>query len=55
MIKVFVIGWWKKWGEGAAVPLSPFYPEGCNDKVIRLCFAKYEETLDKVAEKLCGL
>jgi len=39
----------------AAVPLSPFYPRGYDDKVIRLCFAKYEDTLDKAAEKLCGL
>ncbi|MGB0496533.1 MAG: methionine aminotransferase [Kangiellaceae bacterium] len=39
----------------AAVPLSPFYPDGYNDKVIRLCFAKYEKTLDEASEKLCGL
>jgi len=39
----------------AAVPLSPFYPKGYADKVIRLCFAKHEETLKMAAEKLCGL
>lgn len=36
----------------AAVPLSPFYPKGYNSKVIRLCFAKREETLLAAAEKL---
>ena len=39
----------------AAVPLSPFYPEGYDSKVIRLCFAKNEDTLRLAADKLCGL
>lgn len=36
----------------AAIPLSPFYQSGKDDKVIRFCFAKKEETLERAAEKL---
>ena len=36
----------------AAIPLSPFYSTPTHDKVIRLCFAKKEETLTKAAERL---
>lgn len=39
----------------AAIPLSPFYQQPNNSKVIRLCFAKNETTLDEAAEKLCQL
>ena len=39
----------------ATIPLSPFYEKKNTDKVIRLCFAKNEATLDKAAEKLCQL
>jgi len=45
----------------AAIPLSPLYPEKQreayhkNNKVIRLCFAKHDETLLKAAELLCQL
>lgn len=39
----------------AAIPLSPFYQKPNADKVIRLCFAKNDDTLDKAAEKLCQL
>jgi methionine aminotransferase len=39
----------------ATIPLSPFYEKPSTDKVIRLCFAKNETTLDKAAEKLCQL
>jgi len=39
----------------ATIPLSPFYKENPHSKVIRLCFAKNEETLLEAAAKLCGL
>lgn len=40
----------------AAIPLSPFYqhePDGVN--ILRLCFAKREETIDQAAEILCRI
>jgi methionine aminotransferase len=39
----------------AAIPLSPFYEDAGNDKTIRLCFAKQQETLELAGEKLCQL
>jgi methionine aminotransferase len=36
----------------AAIPFSAFYRDGRDDKVIRFCFAKGEETLAKAGEKL---
>ena len=39
----------------AAIPLSPFYTKAPDQKVIRLCFAKKEETLDRAAERLMNL
>lgn len=39
----------------AAIPVSVFYGDKRDDKVIRLCFAKSEETLSKAAEILCKL
>ena len=36
----------------AAIPMSPFYSEPNSDKVIRLCFAKKESTMDAAAERL---
>lgn len=39
----------------AAIPLSVFYNQTPNDKVIRLCFAKEDSTLIAAAEKLCQL
>jgi methionine transaminase len=39
----------------AAIPLSPFYSEPSEDKVIRLCFAKQEQTVEKAAERLMKL
>ena len=40
-----------EWGV-AAIPVSVFYSNGSNDKVIRLCFAKTEETLEQAGELL---
>ncbi|MDQ6814358.1 MAG: methionine aminotransferase [Bacteroidota bacterium] len=34
------------------IPLSAFYQDGKDDKVIRFCFCKKEETLEKAVEKL---
>lgn len=45
----------------ATIPLSPFYQADSldnyhkNNKVVRLCFAKHDETLLKAAEVLCEL
>ncbi len=39
----------------AAIPLSPFYREPTDNKVLRLCFAKNVETLDAAIEKLAKL
>jgi methionine aminotransferase len=36
----------------AAIPLSSFYKNRIDNKVIRFCFAKKEETLDKAAARL---
>ena len=36
----------------AAIPFSAFYRDGRDDKVIRFCFAKGEETLARAGEKL---
>lgn len=36
----------------ATIPVSAFYKDGKDDKVIRFCFAKQESTLDKAIEKL---
>jgi methionine aminotransferase len=39
----------------AAIPLSVFYQQPSNDKVIRLCFAKNDQTLIEAAHILCQL
>ncbi len=39
----------------AAIPLSPFYSEGTENRFIRICFAKKDEVLKKAALKLCGI
>lgn len=36
----------------ACIPVSAFYQEGKDDHVVRFCFAKKEETLEKAAERL---
>ena len=36
----------------AAIPISAFYQAGTDNKVIRFCFAKKEETLKQAVEKL---
>jgi len=39
----------------AAVPVSPFYHNKSDNKVLRFCFAKQEETIDKAREILCRI
>lgn len=39
----------------AAIPLSPFYTTPPGDKVVRLCFAKKEETIAAAANRLIKL
>jgi methionine aminotransferase len=39
----------------ASVPVSPFYHDKQDHKVLRFCFAKTEETLLKAAEILCKI
>jgi methionine aminotransferase len=36
----------------AAIPLSAFYPDGRNQQIARLCFAKRDETLLRALERL---
>jgi methionine aminotransferase len=50
--KDFAIRITKEYGV-AAIPVSAFYKNGKDDKVVRFCFAKKDETLQQAAERLC--
>lgn len=39
----------------STIPISPFYQDGSDHKLIRLCFAKDDDTLTKAAEILCKI
>jgi len=39
----------------ASIPISVFYNKEVNNSVLRFCFAKSNETLEKAAEKLCKI
>jgi methionine aminotransferase len=39
----------------AAIPLSPFFAEPPDTRLLRFCFAKREDTLEKAAERLARL
>ena len=39
----------------ASIPLSVFYHEKTDNKLLRFCFAKKEETLEKAAELICKM
>jgi methionine transaminase len=39
----------------AAIPLSAFYADGFDQKIVRFCFAKKDETLDVALERLRAL
>jgi methionine transaminase len=38
-----------------AIPLSAFYPSGVDNQVVRFCFAKKVETLNRAAARLCAV
>jgi methionine aminotransferase len=52
--KDFAIQLIKEYGV-ATIPVSAFYADGKDDKVLRFCFAKKEETLLHAAERLKNL
>jgi hypothetical protein len=37
------------------IPVSPFYASAPERRIVRLCFAKSDETLARGAERLCEL
>ena len=39
----------------ALIPCGPFYSDGYDPKLVRLCFAKKEETLNKALDILCKI
>jgi len=39
----------------AVIPISVFYSDGTDERIVRFCFAKKEETLIAAAGKLCNL
>jgi len=39
----------------ASIPISAFYLDGEDNRVLRFCFAKREETLEKAAEIICRI
>ena len=39
----------------AAIPISTFYADGKDLKLIRFCFAKDKETLEEAAKRLCAI
>lgn len=49
--KDFAVRLTKEYGV-ATIPVSSFYKDGTDNKVIRFCFSKKEETLDAAAEQL---
>ncbi len=44
----------QEWGV-AAIPVSAFYHDGTDNRVLRFCFAKNDETLERAAERLCRI
>jgi len=39
----------------AAIPISAFYADGKDSKLIRFCFAKDDKTLEEAAKRLCAV
>jgi methionine aminotransferase len=39
----------------ASVPVSPFYHSGTDNKILRFCFAKQSETMEKAAKIICKI
>jgi len=52
--KDFAIRLTKEFGV-ATIPVSAFYQDGTDNKVLRFCFAKKEETLEQAVERLKSL
>lgn len=48
------VRWTKEIGV-ASIPISVFYHERYDNKILRFCFAKDDEMLEKAAERLCRL
>lgn len=46
---------WTKEKKLATIPLSVFYKQKKDDQLLRFCFAKKDETLEKAAEIICKL
>jgi len=42
-------------GGVAAIPLTPFYENAPGTRLLRLCFAKNDATMEAAAERLCQL
>ncbi|SDF46144.1 MULTISPECIES: pyridoxal phosphate-dependent aminotransferase [Rhodanobacteraceae] len=47
--------WLVREGGVAAIPLSPFYESAPDTRLVRLCFAKNDATMEAAAELLCKL
>jgi methionine aminotransferase len=47
--------WLVKEGGVAAIPLTPFYDKAPGTRLVRLCFAKSDATMEAAAERLCKL
>jgi methionine aminotransferase len=47
--------WLVKEGGVAAIPLAPFYETAPDTRLVRLCFAKSDATMEAAAERLCKL
>jgi methionine aminotransferase len=39
----------------ASIPVSAFYADGRQDRVLRFCFAKSDETLARACERLARI
>ena len=46
--------WTREYGI-ASIPLSPFYQQAPDQRLLRFCFAKRDEQLLEAAERLCGI
>lgn len=49
------VTWLTREWKVAAIPVSVFYHHHLDQQIIRFCFAKENETLEKAAEKLCRI
>jgi methionine aminotransferase len=47
--------WLVEEGGVAAIPLTPFYAKAPGTRLLRLCFAKSDATMEAAAERLCRL